>query len=273
MKLALVTDTHLAPRATAFNANWHAARLWIERVRPDLVIHLGDISADGEHDPTELEAAAAEFRGLPAPLRFLPGNHDIGDRPSADALAHYRRCFGADWWSEQVAGWQLIGLNTQLLGLEHADEERQFAWLEAQIRGSDAPLCLLLHKPLPPGEDSAEPGGRYVSAAAARRLRDLCATRTLRLVICGHTHQLHQVDEGTVRHVWLPSTSFCVPEALQQRVGDKRVGVMLLHLDPGHYALTPLTPAGMQRHNLLDFPQVYPQLQGLKQRHGPAAEL
>ena len=281
--LVLVTDTHLTPRTAAFSNNWRAARRWIESQQADLIVHLGDITADGESDPSEMDAAALEFSALRIPMRFLPGNHDIGDRPSAAALSQYRRCFGADRWTLDVAGWRLVGLNAQLLGMDAKIEEEQFAWLEARLAGSAAPVVLLLHKPLPVpfagnspslrARDVAEPSGRYVPAIPAERLRRLCATCDLRLIICGHTHQALTLPDGSSQHVWLPSTSFCFPDALQDRVGDKRVGVMRLQLENARYRMEWFTPPGMLTHNILDFPQVYPQLRGMKEQLGPAAEL
>jgi hypothetical protein len=102
MRLALIFDTHLTPRAPAFSDNWQAAREWIEAADVDLLVSLGDISADGAGDPRELESARRAFEPLGVPARFLPGNHDIGDNPveagapsehplDPDRLADYRR--------------------------------------------------------------------------------------------------------------------------------------------------------------------------------------
>ena len=81
MKIVLVSDTHLTPRVAAFGENWGVVRARIEATSPDLVVNLGDITADGAHDPRELEAAPVAFAGLGPQVRFLPGNHDIGDNP------------------------------------------------------------------------------------------------------------------------------------------------------------------------------------------------
>lgn len=278
MKLALVSDTHLAPRAAAFGDNWQAARRWIAAQQPDLVVHLGDISADGEHDPAELQQVSASLAGLAAPLHCLPGNHDIGDQPDAAALAQYRRSLGADRWSLLAAGWQLIGLNAQLLGAGDAEEQAQFDWLQQELARSAAPLGLLLHKPLvapaaAAAADAAEPGGRYVPAAAAQRLLRLLRGRSLRFVLSGHTHQAHRFSVDGVEQIWVPSTSFCIPDAVQERIGSKCVGAMLLQLEGPQYRAELHAPPGMVRHNLLDFDSVYPQLGGVRQRLGQAGVL
>ena len=159
MKIALISDTHLAAHTHAFRRNAEAARDWIAAEAPDLTIHLGDITACGSEAPEQFEEAATVFAGFPRDIRFLPGNHDVGDNPgetftgkepavSPALLAHFRRVFGADRWRIDAEGWRLIGLNAQLFGAGDAEEVAQFAWLEAALADAEGPIGLFLHKPL-----------------------------------------------------------------------------------------------------------------------------
>jgi hypothetical protein len=83
---------------------------------------------------------------LGVPIRFLPGNHDIGDNPIAPGapteqpldlarLEEYRILFGVDRWSLKAGVWRVIGLNAQLFGTATAEEEQQFDWLASELRG------------------------------------------------------------------------------------------------------------------------------------------
>src|SRR5260370_42617 len=58
----------------------------LSAARPDLVLTSGAISLAGESKESDLAAARALHEGIGLPLRFLPGNHDLGD--SRDAAAH-----------------------------------------------------------------------------------------------------------------------------------------------------------------------------------------
>ena len=69
MRIVLVSDTHLTPRATAFAENWAAVSAWIDRTAPDLVVNLGDITADGVDAPGELDAASVVFARLGRAMR------------------------------------------------------------------------------------------------------------------------------------------------------------------------------------------------------------
>lgn len=285
MRIVLVSDTHLAPRATAFAENWTAAAAWIGRNAPDLVVNLGDITADGVSAPGELDAASVVFEALGRPMRFLPGNHDIGDNPletgpssdhplDPERLAHYRRVFGPDWWEFEAEGWQIVGLNAQLLATGTDEEEAQFAWLEEALRQARGPLGVLLHKPLfRNGPDDTEAHIRYVPAGARRRLLALLARRDLRFVISGHVHQARRLYVDGVEHVWAPSTAFCIPDAMQERIGEKRVGVLTLELTEMSHRVELVAADGLVRHNLVDHPEVYPQLVAIKARLGARAVL
>ena len=275
MKIALISDTHLAPAATAFRCNAEAALAWIAATEADLVVHLGDITADGAKDERHFAEAAEVFAPLEGRIRFLPGNHDIGDNPmegggkdeptvDAGRLAAYRRVFGRDWWSLEAGRWALIGLNAQLLGAGEAEEARQFDWLAERLAGARGPVGLFLHKPLfrdSPADEVVH--HRYPPLAPRRRLFDMLAGCDLRFVVCGHTHQTRRFHVGEVEHVWAPSTAFVIPDRLQERIGDKVVGTMLLDLTDDGHQIDLVVPSGLAQLDLADHAAVYPQLSRL----------
>lgn len=274
MKIALITDTHLAGHAPAFRANCDAVRTWVSEAAPDLTVHLGDITVDGSKYPEQLTYARDAFADWPSPLRFLPGNHDIGDNidphhhsahePRVDArrLDHYRQAFGADRWSFRVGSWTIVGLNAQLFGAGDTEEREQGAWLEGVLASSDGPVGLMLHKPLfRNGHDDEERHHRYLPIPERRALSDLLATCDLRFVVCGHTHQHRRIVVDGVQHVWAPSTAFLIPDRMQERIGDKVVGAMTLELaqDGGHL-FDYVEPPGVSQHSIGDHLELYPQL-------------
>ena len=265
MRLLLVTDSHLAPSAPPCTGNWRAAKAFAQGAGADLTIHLGDITLDGTEDPTQHDWALAESADWPSALRFLPGNHDIGDNPPGpgvpakqplrlDQLDAYRRAYGSDYWAIDAAPWRLIGLDAQLFASDTAAESQQWAWLGARLAEAQGrPLALLLHKPLYLDDPAdATPHIRYVPLASRRRLLELLAPCNLRLVLSGHAHQyLDRVLNG-VRHIWLPSTAFILPDAMQERIGEKRVGLGVLDLAAGGFRFALAAPDGMAQHDLSD---------------------
>lgn len=280
MRIALVSDTHLARRVPDFMTNWQVVRPWLDAVSPDLILHLGDITVNGAEHAAELNEAMTAFDGLPAPIRFLPGNHDIGDNPIAPGvpnahpldlarLADYRRVFGPDRWSIRAEGWSLIGLNAQLFGTGAAEEAAQFDWLASVLGESDGPLGLFLHKPLFRNRpEDTEAHIRYVPHGPRQHLLALLARRDLRFVAAGHTHQHRQHVVDRVEHVWAPSCTVFFSDAMQERVGTKTVGTMLLELTPDSHFFSAEVPAGLRQLDLLDHPEAYPQVAALRARLG-----
>ncbi len=280
MRIALVSDTHLARRVPDFLANWQRVKAWLDTAAPDLILHLGDITVNGAEHAAELHEARALFDGLPAPIRFLPGNHDIGDNPIAPGvpnahpldlarLADYRRIFGPDRWSIEAEDWSLIGLNAQLFGTDEAEEAAQFDWLESVLGEGHGPLGVFLHKPLfRTRPEDTEAHIRYVPHSPRQRLLALLAKRDLRFVVAGHTHQHRQHVVDRVEHVWAPSCTVFFGDAMQERIGDKTVGAMLLELTPDGHRFRAEAPAGLRQLDLLDHPEAYPQVAALRAKLG-----
>jgi len=258
MRIALISDTHLSQRAPECVSNWHAARRAVERLRPDLTVHLGDITLDGETHAEELGFAADLVQRWPGEMRCLPGNHDMGEASgewplNAALLGSYLQRFGADHWRLCVDGWQLVGINAQLLGSATEAERRQWQWLEQLAPAPDSPTrtALFLHRPLARVRpDDPKDRGRYVAPIARERLLNGPLSASLRLVLSGHTHQTLDVVSAGVRHVWMPSAAFVLPDDMQPRVGEKVVGIGLLELSPDAFGFDLWCPDGMQRHDL-----------------------
>jgi predicted phosphodiesterase len=284
VKIALISDTHLAAAARDFVANCEAALTWIDENGIELVIHLGDITADGINGSEQFAFARNVLGRLRTPLRLVPGNHDVGDNPlpgiePKEALLQppfldlYRRTFGPDYWLLQTAGWSLIGLNGLLFGLGDAEEAAQFKWLDEALVRISGPIGLMLHKPLFRNRpDDDELHSRYVSKPVRTRLLARLRGHDLRFVVCGHTHQLRRHRVEAVEYVWAPSTAFIVPDTLQERIGDKVVGVMILTINSQGHHFEFHTPAGVGTHDLSNYEAVFPQLRALREAGGFARE-
>jgi 3',5'-cyclic AMP phosphodiesterase CpdA len=267
MEIALLSDTHLIAAEPAFDANLAAVRAWIEQRRIALTCHLGDVTADGAIDPDQLDHAARQLAGWPGELRILAGNHDIGDNPgdhghpiaTAEGIERFRTRFGAGRWSLDREGWRLIGIDAQLLGRDDALEHAQQAWLAPLIAGHAGPIGLFLHKPLfRDGPADRSRHHRYVPHEARDRLLASLAGADLRFVVSGHTHQSRRLHIGGVEHVWVPSAAFILPDAAQETIGVKQVGVMMLTLRPDGYEFAFAQPEAMRHHDLADHAHIYP---------------
>jgi predicted phosphodiesterase len=263
MRIALIADTHLSARSPECVANWHAARRAVERLGADLTVNLGDITLDGQTHGDELAFASRLMQQWPTEVRCVPGNHDLGDGSGESPLDErllraYRDHFGPDHWAKQAGAWKLLGINAQLLGTGSAQEAALWAWIEEQARpgAEHAHTALFLHRPmLRPLSSEYARKGRYVSRAAADRLLKGPLQATLRVVVSGHAHQYVDTTADGVRHLWMPSTAFILPDDMQTRIGEKLVGIGLLDLGEDTARFDLWCPDGMKRHDVsaLDF--------------------
>jgi len=235
-RIVQITDTHLSPGKQHFAANWAPTREVVLAQDPDLVLHTGDVTVDGADIEADLEHCAGLFAALGVPVHAVPGNHDVGDPESAhqpvDAvrLARWRRHIGHDWWTLDIDGWRLVGIDSMLVGSGLADEREQQAFVDAAMRDAGARrLAWFMHKPLflesPDEGDTGywtfKPGPRAEWMARLRAHR-------VELVATGHLHKMHERTLDGCRYVWGPSSGFVVGERLQEAMpGDKKLGAVV----------------------------------------------
>jgi 3',5'-cyclic AMP phosphodiesterase CpdA len=250
-RLTQISDTHLARRHQALTDNFHRVSEYIDSSRPDLVVNSGDLAFDAPTNGDDLEFARELHAGLPVDCRHLPGNHDIGDNPTAvgpvpphpateAARQNFRIAFGDDYWRFEAAGWCFIGLNSLIMNSGLASEAEQFDWLASALAAAGGkPVALFIHKPLflnaPDDPELAATAIRYVPMPARSRLLEMLGGVDLRLIASGHVHQRRDFTYGHVRHVWAPSAGFVISDKRQEVIGIKQVGLVEYRFQPDSF--------------------------------------
>jgi len=241
-RLTQISDTHLGRPFRGLIANFRRVSEHIDANRPDLVVNTGDVSFDGPTSRDDVEFAKSLHAALPVDCRYIPGNHDIGDNPTAFGPApkprvteahrqQFRDLVGEDHWSFEAAGWRFIGLNSLVMNSGLAFETEQFDWLAAEIaRANGKPVALFIHKPLflnrPDDPELPETSIRYVPQPARTRLIEMFGNVDLRLIASGHVHQRRDFSFRHMRHVWAPSAGFKINDARQDRIALKETGLV-----------------------------------------------
>ena len=247
-RLTQISDTHLGRRYPALTGNFHRVSEHIDATRPDLVVNTGDLAFDAPTSRDDLEFAKSLHAALPVECIHLPGNHDIGDNPTAVGPApkqpatekerhNYLSVIGEDRWRFDAAGWSFIGLNSLIMNTGIESEAEQFGWLASELgRINGRPVALFLHKPLylntPDDPETEGTAIRYVPQPRRRNLIEMFAAVDLRLVASGHVHQRRDFTFGHTRHVWAPSAGFIIPDRMQEVIGVKEVGLVEYRFQP-----------------------------------------
>jgi alkaline phosphatase D len=159
----------------------------------------------------------------------LPGH------PSAINAARrtrYLEHFGPDWWSFDVPGWRVLGLNAQLLGSDlpkppsrTTPSPKRPASADAVSRCSCTSRC----------STSSATRPRSPSASSIRRRADGCWQNSARDAGPHRLRPRPSVSRDRkpgARHVWGTSTAFVIPDRIQPRYGIKEVGYVEHTLEP-----------------------------------------
>jgi 3',5'-cyclic AMP phosphodiesterase CpdA len=190
-------------------ANYEFAIATANRLKPRFVIVCGDlVNKPGD------EAQIAEYKRISKKLDpgirlySVAGNHDVGNEPTPDALAAYRKRFGPDYYSFREGPLYGIVLNSSLIhSPKMAPEElqKQDAWLRAELdkaRSSGAAqIVIFQHHPffLERGDEPDQ----YFNIPLARRQRLLAAFHDakVRFVFAGHYHRSALGRDGELEMV------------------------------------------------------------------------
>ncbi|MBM3620900.1 MAG: metallophosphoesterase [Alphaproteobacteria bacterium] len=273
--VAQISDTHLSEAKPFFNANFERLGEALRTAKPDLVINSGDISLDGADLDADLRRGHSLHAALGLDWLAIPGNHDIGDsqgigsKEPIDARRRdrYRAVFGEDYWTHDIPGWRLIGVNAQLAGSDLAADSDQSDFVRhAAATANGRSIALFVHKPLyDVSPTETELGGRFLPPAARGGLLSTLNGAALRLVACGHVHQFRDTKGDGWRDVWAPSTAFILPDFFQPVFGSKVVGYVdhAFHAD-GTVDSRLVLPPGMALHNIETIPEAYGDLRARK---------
>jgi 3',5'-cyclic AMP phosphodiesterase CpdA len=266
-RVTQISDTHLSrKRYVKLTENFHRVSAHIDATRPDLVINSGDVSWDGPSSRDDMEFAEQLHAALPVECRYLPGNHDIGDNPTAVGKppshpanekdrAAFIDVFTEDRWQFEAAGWRFIGLNSLIMNTGIASEAEQMEWLTSQLSAANGkPIALFLHKPLflhtPEDPETEATAIRYVPQPVRAQLVKLLDAHDVRLVASGHVHQRRDFTYGRMRHVWAPSAGFVIPDRIQDVIGIKETGHVEYRFRPDSFEVVHVRAPGMLDVNL-----------------------
>lgn len=178
--------------------------------KPDLLLATGDIAQDGSLTAYQrfLELAAT----IPAPLRGLPGNHDI------------RLDFHATWLNQaapiiDLGNWRIVLLDTMIPGSNAGEllpDQLDLLTTAVQEAGSKHVLVAMHHNPVAVGSQWLD----TMMISNGQQLLDLIADfPQIRALLWGHVHQeydskQHYTAQGhTVRLLATPLPACSLPLA------------------------------------------------------------
>ena len=236
MRFVVIADTHVRPdtddpgefpaNALLAGRNHHAVQI-IRAVRPEFVIHLGDVVhpvPGSPGHPGANELALDAYRQLEIPMYVVPGNHDVGDKPygwvDAPAVSpvHYEAFierFGPRYQSFARGQCRFVLIDTSVLNTGWDTETEQWEWLETTLRAASEHrerIFVFGHYP-PYLWDPGEPEHYDNLAPTVRtRLLELFERYEVEAVFSGHVHRFFHRRHGRTDLYVAPATGFVRPE-------------------------------------------------------------
>jgi 3',5'-cyclic AMP phosphodiesterase CpdA len=228
---AVIADTHTRPEEGDLSSPWQVNALANDRcryvtamlneLRPAFVIHLGDVVHPVPALPTYGSAAQAAldmFAELEAEIRFIPGNHDVGDKPfkampaaavNDHGIALYQQYFGAPFSAFDHGDCRFVLINSPVLNSGLAGEREQRTWLENQLANAEGKRVFLFSHYPPYILDQDEPPN-YDNIDEPQRhwLLSLIETCGVEALFAGHVHNFFYHRHGVTDCYLLPATSF-----------------------------------------------------------------
>jgi 3',5'-cyclic AMP phosphodiesterase CpdA len=222
MRIVQISDTHLTHMGGVTNENFLKLVDFINDVlKPDLVVNTGDLVILSPDSHVDRECARIAHQHFDAPVRIIPGNHDVGmtgDEPwmgiatTSERILNYRDGFGTDRFIELPdSTWALIGFNSELLSTGLPEETEQWTWLEHvanEVRGRC--VALFLHRPLWSPMPEVTDHEIAVHDGDRERILETFADSRLKLVASGHLHRYIREQRGETLTISAPSSAFIV---------------------------------------------------------------
>ena len=138
----------------------------------------------------------------------MPGNHDVGNEPTAALLAAYRERFGPDYYSFRAGGVAGIVLNSSLIqaGGQAPDEAaKQEAWLKTELAKarSEGARRVLVFQHIPWFlADPAEPDQYFnIPLPTRQRYLELLQSYDVAHVFAGHYHRNASGRDGKLEMI------------------------------------------------------------------------
>ncbi len=185
----------------------------VNRLKPRFAVVCGDLV----HPPPGTkgyEEKVAEFRRIfgkvdpSIPLVCVSGNHDVGNKPTPESLATYRKTFGEDWFGFWAGGARCLVINSTLYhSPAGAPEEQraQEAWFSKELEAArkEKPAHLLVFQHHSWFLKAADEADGYFAIPKERRAPALALMKEagVRAVFAGHYHGNAHGKDGDLEMV------------------------------------------------------------------------
>ena len=189
--------------------SFRQAVIQINDLNPSFVVICGDLVNNAG------DKSFSDFKdiknSLKMPCYCVPGNHDIGNKPTQESLRRYRKNIGEDYFVVEHAGTTFIFVNTQLWKeVLEGESERQDVWLKEKLKlASEKKQQVFIVGHYPLFCKKADEAEEYMNLPFDKRMEllSLYDQNNVIAVLHGHTHTLSLNSYNDIQMVGAETTS------------------------------------------------------------------
>lgn len=160
----------------------------INKLKPDFVVITGDL-IHNRTDSNQLKS----FQKIKSliqkriPVYLIPGNHDVGQKPTDETLNFYFKHYKTDRFSFTHKGFNFIGINSCLINSGIEQENIQLEWLKKHLK-KRKPTIIFTHHPFFITDINEK--DRYENIPLAKRMEylKLFKEHGVTKIFAGHYH-------------------------------------------------------------------------------------
>ena len=162
----------------------------VNQLQPDFVVFAGDLV----HRPTDeareaFDALCAKFdRSIP--IYLLPGNHDVGNDATSEAVEQFIERYGYDRFVRRERDYSIVGYNSCVIKAETDAEPNEYRWLRKQLRRLPRrhPMIVVAHHPIFVNELNEKVTYENLTPEMRAKYLALFERFGVDLVLAGHLH-------------------------------------------------------------------------------------
>jgi hypothetical protein len=168
----------------------------VNRLQPMFAVICGDLI-----NKTGDSAQIAEYHRIAGKLNpaiklySVAGNHDVGNEPTPERLAAYRKNFGMDWYSFQETGIYGIVLNSSVIAFPakvQSEAAKQEQWLREELEKAKlSGRTIVIFQHIPWFLSNPDEPDQYFNITMPIRAKylKLFAESGVRYIFAGHYHR------------------------------------------------------------------------------------
>lgn len=163
----------------------------VNKLKPKFVVITGDF-VNHRTDTNQIKAfkRLTSFINPKIPVYLIPGNHDVGSKPTSETMDFYFKYYPTDKFIFRCKGVQLIGINSNLINSGITAEIDQWEWLKKALSANlkATRKIIFTHHPFFITDIHEKDNYSNIPLAKRTEYMQLFKENGVRIIFAGHYH-------------------------------------------------------------------------------------